>query len=157
MAKIGRPTIYDPEIYVEPAFEYARAGLTNTEIADKLGIATCTLHDWRDKYPEFSDAIKTGKETPNDNVEKSLYKRAMGYEVVETKEFKDTKGNITRTETTIKHIAGDVGAQCMWLKNRRPKEWMEKLKHELTGADGKDFTISLTTADFKKKTEEDDS
>ena len=37
-----------------------------------------------------------------------------------------------------KHVAGDVGAQAFWLKNRRPDRWREK----------REETIVATSADF---------
>lgn len=127
----GRPTKYDPSVHPALAESLAREGLTNTEIAEALGIDRATLHNWQNAHKEFFDSVKSGKETPNDNVEKSLYRRALGYEYTETKITKNEDGVIVKTETTVKQVAPDVGAQCMWLKNRRPQDWRDKqeIKH----------------------------
>jgi len=129
----GRPTDYNPDKHPALAEALAREGLTNTEIADKLGVSKVTLHAWQNKYPEFLNSIKIGKETPDDNVEKSLYSRAMGYEYTETKVTQNEGGVIVKTEITTKQVAPDVGAQCMWLKNRRPGDWRDKQEVEHSG------------------------
>lgn len=130
----GRPTKYDPSVHPALAESLAREGLTNTEIAEALGIDRATLHNWQNAHKEFFDSVKSGKETPDDNVEKSLYRRALGYEYTETKITKNEDGVIVKTETTVKQVAPDVGAQCMWLKNRRPQDWRDKQEIEHSGS-----------------------
>jgi transposase len=63
----------------------ARAGLIDEEIAKELKIAVSTLYLWQKKYPEFSEALKEGKKVADDKVEQALFRRAVGYEYVETK------------------------------------------------------------------------
>ena len=41
---------------------WARDGLTDEQIAARIGITTSTLYDWKNKYSEFSEALKRGKE-----------------------------------------------------------------------------------------------
>lgn len=139
----GRPTDYDPEIHPTLAEELARQGLTQSEIADELGLNACTITDWKNKYPEFSKAIKRGKQTPDDKVEKSLYTRAIGYECTETKTVKDSNGKAIKTETITRQIIPDVGAQCMWLKNRRPDKWRDKVQQEISGPEGKPLVVKV--------------
>lgn len=129
----GRPTKYNPDLHPALVESLAREGLTNTEIAEDLGIDRATLHNWQNAHKEFFDSIKRGKETPDDNVEKSLYRRALGYEYTETKITKNEDGVVVKTETTVKQVAPDVGAQCMWLKNRRPQDWRDKQEIEHSG------------------------
>jgi transposase-like protein len=127
----GRPTDYNPDVHSAIAENSARKGLTNTEIADILGVATSTFHLWRKEHVEFSDAVKRGKESADDEVEKSLYKRAVGEYVKETKTISTVDGEI-RTEVTEKHVA-DTTAMIFWLKNRRPAEWRDKHDIEHSG------------------------
>lgn len=121
---------YDPEVcyLVE---HWTREGLINEEIAKRLGIAVCTLYEWQKKYPEFSEALKVGKQIIDYRVEDSLLKRALGYDVTETKTVVYPDGRI-KTETTIKHIAPDTTAQIFWLKNRKPELWRDKQVIETT-------------------------
>ena len=128
---IGRPSKYDPNKHPAEVEYYAGEGMTNQEIAASMDINACTINDWMNKYPEFSDAIKRGRKIADDKVEKSLYKRAMGMYVEETKRVDD--GNSVRVETTSKYIA-DTTAMIFWLKNRKPQEWRDKIDHSLSGS-----------------------
>ena len=40
---------------------YAREGLSDVQIAEKMRISLTTYYDWQNKYPELSEAIKKGK------------------------------------------------------------------------------------------------
>ena len=132
----GRPLEYNPETHPAIAENLSNEGCTQSEIAEKIGVHPATITDWKHKYPEFSEALKRGKQKPDDIVQKSLYTRAIGYEYTETKIVKDETGCIIKTETVTKQMAPDVGAQCMWLKNRRPEEWRDKQEIEHSGKDG---------------------
>jgi hypothetical protein len=147
MANIGRPSPYDPDIHPAQAEALAMLGKTNTEIAEEMGIATSTFHLWRSEHPAFSDAVKRGKEAPNDQVEASLYKRANGYKFVEVKQIADANGNVLKKETVVKEIAPDTTAQIFWLKNRRPKEWRDRVQQEISGPDGGPIEITRMTDD----------
>lgn len=143
MADVGRPTDYNPNIHPKAAYTLAKMGLTNTKIAEGMGIATSTFHKWRDEYEAFSDAVKKGKDSADDLVEESLFKRAIGEYVKETKTKDD--GHSVTIETTEKHVA-DTTAMIFWLKNRRPKEWRDKRETEISGPDGEALTINLIRA-----------
>ena len=97
---------------------WARSGLTNAQIAAKMGINPDTLYIYINKYPEISETIKKGKEIIDFEVENALLKRALGYEVIET--VYDNSGHAKKIE---KHIKPDVLAQIIWLRNRKPNEW----------------------------------
>lgn len=64
---------------------YARDGLTDEQIAKNLNITPSTLYDWKKKYPEISEALKSGKEVVDIQVENALFKRAVGYTYNEDK------------------------------------------------------------------------
>ena len=78
---------------------WAREGLTDAQIAHNIGINPATIYDWKNKYPEFANALKKGKEIVDFEVENALLKRAL---------------------------SGDTTAQIFWLKNRKPKLWRDK-------------------------------
>ncbi|MDK9899831.1 transposase, partial [Klebsiella pneumoniae] len=59
---------------------WARDGLTDEQIAEKIGIQRQTLYDWKKKYSDISYALKKGKEVIDRQVENALLKRALGYE-----------------------------------------------------------------------------
>lgn len=84
---------------------WARNGLTNEQIASNMDIVVSTLWEWRKKSPKISNALKVGKDEADIQVENALYKAAL-------------EGNTT--------------AMIFWLKNRRSKEWRDKIQQEIT-------------------------
>lgn len=104
---------------------WARDGLTDEQLAGKIGIGARTLYDWKLKYPQISQALKKGKEVVDIQVENALLKRALGYEFQEERVERSAKDGV-KVVQTIKHIPPDTTAQIFWLKNRRPDRWRDK-------------------------------
>ena len=103
---------------------WARDGLTDKQIAKKMGISRSTLATYKNKYSDFSDALKRGKQVVDREVEKALLRRALGYETEEVKqEFID--GQMRVSEIKTKQVKPDTTAQIFWLKNRKPEQWRE--------------------------------
>ncbi|MCM1245993.1 MAG: DNA-packaging protein [Roseburia sp.] len=63
----------------------ARDGLTDEQIAEKIGISRSTLNEWKKKYPDISDTLKRGKDVVDRQVENALLRRALGYRYNEDK------------------------------------------------------------------------
>ena len=59
---------------------WARDGLTDEQLAGKMGINPATLYDWKNKYPKISESLKKGKEVVDIQVENALLKRVLGYD-----------------------------------------------------------------------------
>jgi transcriptional regulator with XRE-family HTH domain len=118
----------------------ATLGLTDEQIADVLGIATATLSDYKNKHPEFSEALKAGKAISDQKVVESLYKRATGYSHPETKVFCN-EGEIT-TVNVVRHHPPDTTACIFWLKNRDKENWRDKVESGFTDSEGKDLDIA---------------
>jgi len=127
----GRPTLYNPEM-LPKIEEYARQGLTNEQIAKNLGITAKTLYEWQNKYSEFGNALKAGKEVADREVENALYKRATGYSHTEEKIFLGPGGQPVIVPTT-KHYPPDPTSMIFWLKNRQPQKWRDRQEVEHTG------------------------
>ena len=104
---------------------WARDGLTDEQLAEKIGINRATLYDWKKKYPNISNALKKGKEVVDIQVENALLKRALGYDFQEKRVGRSDKGGVEVVKT-IKHVPPDTTAQIFWLKNRRPDKWRDK-------------------------------
>ena len=104
---------------------WARDGLTDEQLAQKIGINPATLYDWKNKFNKISEALKKGKEVVDIQVENALLKRALGYDYQEQRIEKSEKDG-TKIIQTIKHVPADTAAQIFWLKNRRPDKWRDK-------------------------------
>jgi transposase-like protein len=110
---------------------WARDGLTDDQIAQNIGIRRETLYDWKKKYPNFSNALKKGKEVVDRQVENALLKRALGYsydEVTHERQYNKEKDEIELVPVKVvtKQVAPDTTAQIFWLKNRRPDKWRDR-------------------------------
>jgi hypothetical protein len=125
--KVGRPSSFKPE-YSEQAEKLCLLGATDVEMADFLGVVLSTFHKWKHDHPEFSDALKSGKELADERVERSLYHRAIGYSFDAVK-IMAVKGEIEKVPYR-EHIPPDTTACIFWLKNRRQQQWRDVHKHE---------------------------
>lgn len=135
---------------------WARDGLTDEQIAKNLGIGIRTLYEYKEKYPQFSQSLKKGKEVVDIEVENALLKRALGYDYTEeTTEIKVVDGKETKAVKKVKkHMAGDTTAQIFWLKNRRPDKWNDKNIVEHEGTLNTNPLQGLTTEELKKLIQE---
>lgn len=135
MADTGRPTEYQ-EAYATQAAKLCQLGATDDELADFFNVHRATIYRWKHEFPEFCDAVKSGKEIADERVERSLYQKATGYEVTEEQAIK-LKVEQYREEVEVvevrKHIPSDTTAAIFWLKNRRKGEWRDKHDVEHTG------------------------
>jgi hypothetical protein len=134
--KGGRPSKFKPEM-VEQARRLSLLGATDREMAEFFQVAESTLNLWKLEHPEFSESLKLGKDAADDRVEKSLYRRALGYSHDAVKIFADPKTGAEQIVPFTEHYPPDTTAAIFWLKNRKPQEWRDR--QELTGADGKDL------------------
>lgn len=78
---------------------WKRDGLTDEQIAMKMGINVSTLYRWKDDHSEICEALKSGAEVADFQVENALYKAALD---------------------------GNTTAMIFWLKNRMPRKWRDK-------------------------------
>ncbi len=103
----------------------ARDGLTDEQIATKMGISARTLYRWKKEQDPICQSLKKGKEVIDRKVEKCLLKRALGYTYEEVRD--KYEGDVLKERTvTTREIPGDVAAQIFWLKNRKPDIWKDR-------------------------------
>lgn len=138
----GRPSLYS-NINLDQIKKLASFGLTNIQIAQFIGIAEHTLYEWKLVHPEFTKALKEGKEDPDNQVVNSLFRRAIGYEYEETvsepvvvqktvdgveqKIMTDTEMRVVKRVKKV--MPPNVTACIFWLKNRRPDLWRDVKEH----------------------------
>lgn len=125
----GRPPKYKSKVMPEQAEKLCRLGATNKELADFFNVIERTIVAWMNKYPEFYEAVKRGKDYfDTERVENALAQRAIGYEHKED-DIKVVNGEIVITET-IKRYPPDTTAAIFWLKNRSRNRWRDKIEHD---------------------------
>jgi hypothetical protein len=129
----GAPTLYKKE-YCEQTRKLCLLGATDKDLADFFAVNEDTIYEWKKVHPKFSDSIKKGKEVADAEVADSLYQRAKGYSHPEDQIFQ-FQGEPVIVPTT-KHYPPDTAAAFIWLKNRRGKDWREKVEAEVTFPDG---------------------
>lgn len=133
--KVGRPLEYKPEFAVQ-AQKLCALGATDREIADFFEVSTVTIWRWAHRFDEFCNALRAGKEACDDRVERSLYNRAIGYSFDAVKIFMPKDAPAPIYAPYVEHVAPDVSAASLWLRNRRSDTWRDKQSHEHTGKDG---------------------
>ena len=94
---MARPSSYSPAI-LPVVRACATFGATAEEIANYLDVPWGSFKRWIYAEPELREALKRGRDASDERVIESLYQQAL---------------------------AGNVGAICFWLKNRRPSEWRD--------------------------------
>lgn len=121
----GRPTKYERR-FNRLAFKFSLLGATDRQIADFLEVSEVTLNAWKKEYPSFLKSLQRGKLQADANVAKSLYHRALGYshEAVKIFSFEGQTFEHKYTE----HYPPDTAAAFIWLKNRRPEAWRDRME-----------------------------
>lgn len=128
---MGRPSKFDPTKCAQ-AERLCKLGATDKELAEFFEVSEDTINAWKKDHPEFSEALKSGKQLADAMVGERLFQRATGYSHPDV-HISNYQGSITKTEIT-KHYAPDTTACIFWLKNRRPDLWRDRVEH--TGKDG---------------------
>lgn len=116
------------DTHVKPKLDliegWARDGLTDEQIYNSLGIGKSSFYEYKNKYVEFSDALKNGKEVVDYQVEKALLTKAL---------------------------RGDVTAQIFWLKNRKPKQWRDRKEHGEIDIATKEYNLKKRKLEMEEK------
>src|SRR5262245_37366383 len=132
----GRPSAYS-DAFCEQAENLALLGATDAEMANFFHVNQDTLQEWKKRYSEFSESIDKGKIGADARMAKSLYHRGLGYSHEAVKIFNGPEGPVYAPYT--EHYPPDTQAASLWLRNRQPKRWRDRIEH--TGADGEPIQV----------------
>ncbi|GCD13193.1 Xaa-His dipeptidase [Clostridium tagluense] len=136
---------------------------TDKEIADKLGIAYSTYRKYKSTNVALKGRIATAKDKKNQEVEKALFKKCIGYkytEEVATKikeEVLDKETNIILVKESVvvnevkKFSLPDLGAQKFYLVNRVSAKWKEdpnKVSNDKKLTKLKEIEVNAKTGDI---------
>ena len=116
--------------------QHIRDGSTFKEACRAVGVSEGQFYLWKSKNIEFAEAVKVahkeGRAKIVPELEKSLYKRALGYEYTEKKTEIFPDGN-ERVTVTKKQMPPDVGALVFALCNLAPGDWRNKVENQVSG------------------------
>ena len=109
-----------------------KQGISDEQIASVLGVGYSTFRDYMKKYPSLRAVLKEGKAALIEDLEDTLYKKALGLctiKKVKTITILDPrtgKMKVTRTETQEDQVAPDSGALIFSLKNLASERWQDR-------------------------------
>ncbi len=129
--------------------EMAKLGLTDQQMADVVGVTEQTINNWKANDKAFFESLKESKAMKDENVVKSLFERAMGYECLEDKIFNDNGTPLV--VPTVKQYPPDPTSMIFWLKNRQPDKWRDKQEVVNTNVD---LTATMTKKEKKERLRE---
>lgn len=140
--KNGRPSAFDTSL-VENAFKLCLLGATDEQIADFFAVSVATINNWKERHPEFLEALKAGKAQADATVAESLYRRALGYSHEAVKIFMPAGATEPVYAPYTERYPPDTTAMIFWLKNRQKEQWRDK--HEI---ESRNTTTVQHTVDF---------
>lgn len=157
--KAGRKDRY--ETHVKPNLDripaWRKQGLTEQQVAKRMDVAVSTLNVYKNQHPELVEALKKGREELVEELETSLYKKAMGFEYEEEKKIieKDINGkDKKKVEKTTKLSLPDTGALAFALKNLAPDKWKDRRETNITATvDMEERAVDI--AKYLKELDED--
>ena len=118
---------------------WARDGLTDDEIAKKMGVSRSTFYAWCEKYSDISDTIKKAREPVDVILEDTAFERATKWktvrEVTKERQFNREKGEfeMTVTKEVEKTIPPDTTLLIFLMKARMREKYGDKQKVEISG------------------------
>ena len=132
-----RPPKCTPAL-IEKVCECLRNGDSQGVACKKAGIIPQTLCRWKTERREVAEAIENARNEfltkISTQLEASLWKRAMGYDVTETETvyepLPDGSPTIKRQTKKQRHIPGDTQALIFALSNVAPDRWAYKRRIE---------------------------
>jgi hypothetical protein len=105
--------------------EWYKAGATDKDVYDKLGVSKSTYNKWKGQHPGLLSLLKRGKSVADQMVINALYHKATGYSFEEDELF-HYQGSVTKVRV-LKHVPPSDTAMIFWLKNRLPEEWKDRI------------------------------
>lgn len=137
VATIGAPEKYDPK-FIPIAKALAAKGFIDIEICEVLGVSKATFINWKNRHPEFDQAVDEGKASIDTRVQNAMLQRALGYDYKSEKIVVLNRGHndgsyYERVPITV-HMPPDPGTCFNWLKNRDPEKWKDRVETNHSGS-----------------------
>lgn len=140
----------------EKLLQNIRDGATLAKACKEAGCSESQFYHWRARNPEFDAAVKQAVKDARAKIvpdlERALYKRALGYEYTETKTETFPDGN-DRVTVTKKQMPPDVGALVFALCNLAPGDWRNKIENQVSGELKTAVTVEVADKETQKEIE----
>lgn len=116
---------------------WVETGDTDKEIAEKLGISYSTYRKYKSNNVALQGRIATAKDKKNQEVEKSVYKKSIGFSYYEEVAIKvkeevlaeDGESVLVKEHVEVvpvkKYAVPELAAAKFWLTNRKNRAWKD--------------------------------
>ncbi|MHA1809338.1 MAG: hypothetical protein ACTSYH_03395 [Candidatus Heimdallarchaeaceae archaeon] len=121
---------FKPE-YIEQSYRIvSEFGASKAQVCEVLGCHIEDFRKWEIRYPALKQAYQNGlDEYTSKTVERSLFKRALGYDYEATEIKKDQFGDVKEEKVKSVHVPPDVRAAESWLYCRNRERWRGLREH----------------------------
>ena len=119
----GRPTLYRAELCAR-ARDHCRRGASLDQLAGLLGVAPRSIDNWIARIPEFAAAVREGQADADAELDRLLYRRAVGY--TQTVERAVVCGRRVEIVPYTRTVAPDARSCMRWLCRRLPQQWQRR-------------------------------
>lgn len=164
-SKRGAPNKYESSVKsrFDEIKEWLEIGATEKEIYTNLGICKDTWINYKNKYIELSDLIKSGRKNPVIQIKKAMLKRAIGFQYEEKKVTTQKimidgadgipmPAKVIKTEVTTKTALPDAAAGLILLQH-----WdLDDKGHTKWSRDPANRELKKEELEFKKKQAEEE-
>lgn len=138
----GRPTEYRYEYAAQAERLCKLLGATDAQLAEFFGVTEQTINNWKLAHEEFFESIRRGKVFADAVIAEALFHRAKGYSHSAVKIMQD-KGEPLVVDY-VEHYPPDTAAASLWLRNRQPEKWRDKVETEHSTKPGDPIANFLT-------------
>lgn len=124
--------------------DWAMRGVREKDIAGNLGVGYSTFRGYTAKHEALKEALSIGKNSADAIVSNAFFDKCRD-RIVQIPRLKKTQREIIneRGDREIKmeyvevsepmFIPADTAAQKLWLCNRRPDEWQQQVRADISG------------------------
>jgi len=141
----GKPVRWN-ENRPQQAYQIARLGHTEDEIAFAMGVHPKTIPLWKRRCPEFATALAKGKSEIDNKVISAILMCALGYYYTEqVAQVEKKTGKVTLIDVS-KYKGPESWACKQWLTTRLPHLFSETHRIEVTN--NHNVNINLSVADL---------
>lgn len=126
---IGRPSAYHPD-YDDQAYKLTLLKMIDKELAEFFEVSEVTLNAWKKAHPSFLKSITRGKAIADADVTQKFIERCMGYSHDAVKIFMPAGSTEPVYAPYTERFPPDTQAISLWLRNRQPSKWRDKLPDE---------------------------